>query len=234
MIDIKVIASGSKGNCTAVKFDAGTILLDAGINFDRIQQALNFENPKAVLITHEHCDHANKYAVAELLKRGVEIYMTSDTAEALKLESRHNLKIITSKVLYDVDIENHVGFYASPAVHDAAEPVYFTVNFNTENVRYIIDNNYLPEFISLPNYLIIEANHSVEAIEHSPIDSVQKSRIIANHLSIDKVLAHIENNLSPRLKEIHLVHVSKRHGDGEKFKQMVENIVGAKIKVFVH
>ena len=234
MVNVNVLASGSKGNCTALIFGKVTILLDAGIGFDRLQQALNFENPAACLITHEHGDHVNKNTLNELLTRGVEVYMTKGTANALQLEPSHRLKIIESKIAYDLDNKNHIWFYATPSVHDAAEPVYFTIHFSTETVSYITDTNYLPTFDTLPRYLIIEANHSTADLINAPIDQRQKQRILNNHLAIEKVLPYIETNLSNQLTEVHLIHISKRHGDAEKFKQMVQAVVSDKVKAFAH
>ena len=234
MIDIKVLASGSKGNCTAVTHGETTILLDAGINLGKLRQALNFENPAAVFITHEHSDHVNKVTLNELLKRSVDVYMTNGTATALNLEPRHNLKLIQSKIMYTIDNEKYYRFYAFPTVHDAAEPVYFGFNFATETVKYLTDTNKLSLFDTLPDYLVIEANHSTDNLLNSNIDAGQKDRIFNSHLAVEKVLKYLQSNQSSRLKEVHLIHISKRHGNPEYFKKLVQDVVGDKVKVFAY
>ncbi|MBQ7705400.1 MAG: hypothetical protein IJT73_08255 [Selenomonadaceae bacterium] len=234
MIDLNIIASGSKGNCTAATSGTVTILLDAGIAFDRIQRALDFKNPTACFITHEHGDHANKATIAELLKRGTDIYMTAGTANALKLETSHRLHLIESKKLYELDDSIPIRFYATPTVHDAAEPVSFHFNWNFETLVYIVDTGYLPPFDTVRNYLLIEANHSTADLLNANIDDSQKQRILQNHLSIEKVVKYIEDNNQGNLAEVHLIHISKRHGDGEQFRQAVQAVVGDKIKVLAH
>ena len=249
---INVIASGSKGNCTAVTFGKVTILLDAGIGFDRIQQAINFENPTAAIITHEHGDHANKRTLAELLKRGVKVYMTEGTVRALQLEPRHNLIQVESKskaVFIEPPISQGVvrfgegvHFYTSPAVHDAAQPISIELYVNSQGIAYIIDNAEPSVVTNNPDYLLIETNHSVEDLLAADIDERQKQRILHNHLSIEKAAEYIDGigkagDFGIRfrlLKEVHLIHISKRHGNAERFKEIVQNVVGGNVKVFVH
>jgi len=56
MIDIKVIGSGSSGNCYLANFNGTQILLECGLPFKVIQKALNFKlsSIEACLVTHEH------------------------------------------------------------------------------------------------------------------------------------------------------------------------------------
>ena len=234
MIDIKVIASGSKGNCTAATSGTVTILLDAGIAFDKIQRALDFKNPTACFVTHEHGDHANKATIAELLKRGTDIYMTAGTATALNLEPSHRLHLIESKKLYELDDTIPIRFYATPAIHDAAEPVSFHFNWQFKKMSYIVDTGYLPPFDTVKDYLLIEANHSTADLLNADIDDSQKQRILQNHLSLEKVVRYIEGNNQGNLTEVHLIHISRRHGNKEQFQQTIQAVVGDKVKVLAH
>ena len=229
---IDVIASGSKGNCTAVYLGKVTILLDAGIGFKSIQRALNFENPAACFITHEHGDHAKISTISELLKRGTEIFMTRGTAEALNLEKSHRLHLIEPVTRYKFE---NLTWYATPTVHDAAEPVMF--NFGTQNfiARYIVDSGEIPLKLAPADYLLIETNYLENNLADSQIDPAQKERISKNHLSVEKVLHWLKRNcFLERPKEIHLLHISKRHGNADFFRQMVQNLVGKTVKVFAH
>ena len=233
MIKVNVIASGSRGNCTALNCGKVTILLDAGIGFNRIQRTLNFENPAACLITHEHSDHAKLSTINELLKRGTDIYMTAGTAKALNLENSHRLHLIESGTRYQLE---NFKFYATPTIHDAAEPVMFSF-LDKENftARYIVDTGEIPLKIASTDYLMIETNHLENNLTDSNVNAAQKERISKNHLSIEKVLMWMKQNILLREpKEIHLLHISKRHGNGEFFRQMVQAAVGDNVKVFAH
>lgn len=233
MISVNVIASGSKGNCTAFSTGKITILFDAGIGFDRIQQALNFQLPAACFITHEHGDHAKFSTIQELLKRGVDVFMTSGTAQALNLDSSHRLHLIEPVERYDLD---EFKFFATATNHDATQPVMFSFGKVSDfNARYIVDTGDIPLQFTPTDYLLVEANFLEKQLLNSQIDSVQRDRIFNNHLSLEKLLHWLKRN-SPfhPPKEIHLIHISKRHGDKDFFRQLVQNAVGFKTKVFAY
>ena len=56
------LGSGSKGNCTVVKTETTTILIDAGLSLADIEDRLSLieidpHKVNAILVTHEHSDH---------------------------------------------------------------------------------------------------------------------------------------------------------------------------------
>ena len=55
VIDVRVLASGSSGNCYFVNGDT-PLLIEAGITYKTIQQKLNWKISElaGVLISHEH------------------------------------------------------------------------------------------------------------------------------------------------------------------------------------
>ena len=80
-MNIKVIASGSSGNCYLISDDKTSLLLDAGISFKQIQIGTNFNisNIGGCFVTHRHIDHAK--SIKDLNKRGVPIFGPKDVAE---------------------------------------------------------------------------------------------------------------------------------------------------------
>lgn len=61
-MNISVLASGSRGNCTLIHDDNNAILIDMGISTRKLKQSLaqlhlNIEDLDAIFITHEHIDH---------------------------------------------------------------------------------------------------------------------------------------------------------------------------------
>jgi phosphoribosyl 1,2-cyclic phosphodiesterase len=55
-MNIKFLASGSKGNCYIVNDGKSTLIIDAGIPFKKIQIGIGFKmsTVDGVLISHEH------------------------------------------------------------------------------------------------------------------------------------------------------------------------------------
>ena len=59
MNHIKVLSSGSDGNCYVVQAGEERILIECGIDHKRILGGLNYNirNVKGCLISHKHADH---------------------------------------------------------------------------------------------------------------------------------------------------------------------------------
>src|SRR5215467_16314754 len=86
-ITVSVLGSGSRGNATFIKTERVRLLIDAGISRKEVGRRLECigEDPDgidAVLITHEHTDHAGalKMLVQEL---PVQAFLTWGTIKAL-------------------------------------------------------------------------------------------------------------------------------------------------------
>ena len=67
----KVIASGSKGNCTIILCDTTNIIIDMGISYLTLKKcleenSLSFTDFAGILITHCHNDHIK--GLASLIK----------------------------------------------------------------------------------------------------------------------------------------------------------------------
>ena len=59
----RILGSSSSGNCSLLKTEHSTVLIDAGFSGKRICEMLEdagqrIENVDAVFVTHEHSDHA--------------------------------------------------------------------------------------------------------------------------------------------------------------------------------
>ena len=240
MIDIKVIASGSDGNCTCLTGNFGEkILCDVGVPLKKIFSDLDFMNPDYAIVTHEHGDHAHLPAIKTLLERGTQVYMTEGTKKALRLSKRHNLHIFKADLLMEPLSIGSCKMLAVSSDHDAAEGIVFQVYDNEDRVLYSTDT------VNTPNWglgklftkMIIETNFAIDALENSDVEFFLKERIKNNHSSIEKVVKYFEHlknlNELDALKEIHLIHISKRHGNGEEFKTAIQKVVGD-IPIYPH
>ncbi|MDT2306391.1 MBL fold metallo-hydrolase [Paenibacillus larvae] len=80
-MNVKILASGSSGNCIHVQSGETGILIDAGLPKTKIEKRLLANNIdptklKAIFITHAHSDHikglplANKYKISVYASEG--------------------------------------------------------------------------------------------------------------------------------------------------------------------
>lgn len=222
---IEVLASGSDGNCTAFFDGKVTILLECGLPYQKTLEKLNWKLPDAILITHEHGDHAR--SAKTFLKKGVEVYMTPGTADALEIPfGVHNLHYLTP---YEVtEIFGHK-FMVLPTIHDAADPVCFIID---DKILFVTDTRTLRPITGNFDKIFVEANYEKELLDNSDISFAHKYRIAKNHLAIFQVKEFLRS-LNKMPDEIHLLHISKRHGDAKDFARQVKAATGVE-KVFTH
>lgn len=230
---IEVIASGSAGNCYKVSNEDTTLLIECGIPYKKIQEALNFKTTDidGVLVSHEHMDHAK--ACKNLIKAGVNLYMTKGTKEALKLDS-HRVKWFKNfgDSYFDVDIGS---FKIKPfkTVHDAKEPVGFVIydSLAIEELVFITDTQYSIYSFS-PDYFMLEVNYVREAINKN--DSLHpdlRARIKENHMSLETAINLLERSDLSRLKKIYVMHLSDSNSDAKVIKERLQELTGVDIEI---
>lgn len=230
---IEVIASGSAGNCYKISNEDTTLLIECGIPYKKIQEALNFKvtDIAGVLVSHEHMDHAK--ACKDLIKAGVDLYMTKGTKEALNLES-HRIKTLTMYGSSYLDLEIG-GFKIRPfiTIHDAKEPVGFLIYdcLAREELVFITDTQY-SIYSFKPDYFMIEVNYVRKRInENSCISPDLRERIKKNHMSLETAINLLENSDLSRLKKIYVLHLSDSNSDAELIKNSLQEETGVSVEI---
>lgn len=230
---IEIIASGSAGNCYKISNEDTTLLIECGIPYKKIQEALNFKTTDidGVLVSHEHGDHSK--ACKDLIKAGVNLYMTKGTKEALKLDS-HRVKGF--KNFGDSYCDVNIGsFIIKPfkTIHDAKEPVGFVIydSLTNEELVFITDTQYSIYSFS-PDYFMLEVNYVRETInKNDRIHPELRARIKENHMSLDTAINLLERSDLSRLKKIYVMHLSDANSDAEVIKYRLQELTGVAVEI---
>lgn len=227
MIEITTIASGSTGNCYHITDGSTALLLECGIRFRDIQKALNFNTSDiaGVLISHEHKDHSK--ALKDVLKAGLNVYLSQGTADAEKIQ-HHRLKIIEAKRQFTIGTWTILPFDIE---HDAADPLGFLLmNQQGEKLLFATDTYYVRyKFLGL-THIMVECNYSIDILEENiasgRVHKAMKNRLLKSHFSLENVIEFLRANDLSKVQEIHLLHLSSTNSDAELFKQRVQEITG--------
>lgn len=201
-MQLKVIGSGSSGNCYLLTNGEETLVIEAGIRFLEVKKALNFNirSIKGVIISHVHGDHAG-YA-AEYEAAGIPVWKPY-TMENLRNEIwLGNFEIYSFGVVHDVPC---CGFLIKHS--EIGRMLYVT---DAEYVKYTFHNL---------SVMLIEANYDAEIIDKS---SAKFRHVVSGHLSLQTTLDCIKANRSDELNHIILCHLSEGNGDPEWFRKAVE------------
>lgn len=232
MITINPLASGSTGNAYHVTDGRTPLLLEAGIPWKQIQQGLNFKTSElaACLITHEHKDHCK--ALKEVIKAGIDTYMSLGTIEALSLEelglTGHRVNIAKSKRQFAIGSWTILPFETQ---HDAAEPLGFLLaNTVGGKLLYATDTFYIRYRFKGLTHLMLECNHAADILKANVasglVPAELKNRLVKSHFSLDNVKEFLKANDLSRVEEIHLIHLSDGNSDAERFKREVQELTG--------
>ncbi|EMK3130737.1 MBL fold metallo-hydrolase [Listeria monocytogenes] len=226
-MNIKTIASGSKGNAYVISSGRSKLLIECGINFDVIRKALDFDlsDVTGCLISHEHGDHTA--GVKKMLRTSnIKIYASEGTLFTLNVPDNRQF-ILKEKQAQNVGDWTVLPFRTE---HDAEEPLGFMIQYQNERLLFITDSYFVRYKFKNINYLMIECNYSADILEENVINKVihpvQKKRVLQSHFSLENVKDFLKANDLSQLREIHLLHISDKNGDKERFKKEIQAITG--------
>lgn len=229
MIDIQAIASGSAGNCYIVESGRNSIMLECGLPYRQMLRRIGFKLPNAALVTHEHKDHAK--AVPELLRRGVDCYMTAGTALQAGAAG-HRAHIVAPRQKFSA-----AGFTVSAfeTQHDAAEPVGFIIEDGEDKLLYATDTYYIRYRFAGLTKIMIECNHSYDIldrnVESGALDKHLRDRLVKSHLSFENLKEFLKANDLSKVTEIWLIHLSDANSDEAFFKREIAALTGKPVYV---
>ena len=231
-MEIKVLASGSSGNCYRVGDGQTSLLLECGIPIKEIKKGLNFKLSEidACLITHEHQDHCK--ALKDITKAGIETYMSCGTWEALGVEDNiwnSSFMIIGDKYQFRI---NTLGIVPFNTQHDAQEPLGYLIESRVtgEKLLFATDTYYIKYKFRGLTHIMIECNYDLRILqdnfEAGKVPQTLRNRLIESHMSLENCKKFLMANDLSKVKVIYLIHLSKGNGDPERFKREVQELTG--------
>lgn len=238
MINIKVIGSGSSGNCYLADFNGTQILLECGLPFKTIQKALNFKlsSIEACLVTHEHIDHSK--AVKDLLKNSIDVYATKGTFDALNVKSHRAISFLKDKEdTYCYKFFNRFCILPFQAIHDAQEPVSFYIQdiHTKESLLFVTDTAYMPYKIPNVDVLMVECNYVKNVIntnlKNESLNLILRNRIVKNHMSLETLLIALKQANLSNLKKIYVLHLSDANSEEKSILEAIQKATGVIVEI---
>lgn len=215
---INILGSGSKGNCYALKSKNSTLLIECGVDFKLIKQSMgyDFSNLVGCILTHEHGDHSK--SAKEIVKHGVNLYASSGTIEALKINSNRVHKIENKKVFKCGDFE----ILPFDVCHDAKEPMGFLINhFEMGVLLFITDASRVDYLFNGVNNIMIEANYNEGKMQESN-NNYHIKRVRKTHMSLENCVNYINAMDYSSVSKIIMLHLSDSNSDERLIKEVVE------------
>lgn len=230
-LTIKSIASSSLGNCYTVDDGKTKLLIECGIPVKKIRQALDFNmsGVSGCLVSHFHQDHCK--AVRDVMKGGIDCYMSQGTINGLGLTG-HRVKQIEPKKRFEVG-----SFHIMPfeSIHDCEGSLGFLLASHGDKLLFATDTAYIPYKFKGITTLAIECNYQTEILERNiesgAVSVSQKNRLLFSHFSLENVLKFIGEMDRSKLREVHLLHLSNGNSNSNEMKRQVMALTGLPVIV---
>ena len=219
-MEVCVISSGSKGNCTLVKTGNHNILIDIGNSCKYVENCLKEiyllpQDIDMVLITHAHVDHVAGLRVF-CKKYHPQVYLTEKILKETKL-SLDNVSYIEKELAVDDMIISVI-----KTSHDTEDSNGYIIECNDESCVYITDTGYINEkyfkTLSNKNIYVFESNHDPELLMNNPkYPHHTKIRILSDrgHLSNTDSAYYLSRFIGPNTKYVVLAHLSEENNTEE-------------------
>lgn len=220
-MELIVLGSGSSGNTAILRANGTTVMIDAGLGprktMARLAAAgLDPGHIEAVLLTHEHGDHAGGLP-ALLRTLQCPVYATRLTAEEVRGQDprNHNAewRIFASGTTFSVGALEVTAFSVP---HDAVDPVGFTIRSAGTAIAVLTDlghvNNSVLHHVMGVNCLFVEANHDEELLQRDtkrPFSIKQRIRSPHGHLSNHSAADLAARSATAALRRVVLGHLSR-------------------------
>jgi phosphoribosyl 1,2-cyclic phosphodiesterase len=243
-VRLSLLGSGSSGNVAFIESGGSAevdgvttrILVDAGLTrgevdtrLGRVDSALSLAKIDAVLVTHDHNDHAG-HARAY----GRPIYATAGTRRVCELEA----ELVRAGQPFDVG-----ALRVKPVLlpHDGEETVGYVVESGGARVGVLTDCGHdaaeVAEGFVGCDVLALECNHDATMLKHGPYPPSLKRRVGGRlgHLSNDQAASLLRQmmKLGPLPRLVIAAHISQANNRNTLAKSALDRVLGRPGRVLV-
>ncbi|MCH2039590.1 MAG: MBL fold metallo-hydrolase [Saccharospirillaceae bacterium] len=223
------LGSGSRGNATVIEHQGECLLIDCGFSrkstLQRMAQLeLEPAQLRAVLVTHEHSDHAK--GVQTLCDSlNIPFYASFGTARKMDWLQHGLWRCIRSEQPLEL-----IGLEVTPVCvpHDAQEPLQYVMN-SPQGMKLGILSDlgsltpHIVEHYSGCHALQIEANHDPHLLQVGPYPPSLRVRVAGNygHLSNQQCAELVARVQWSGLKRVSAGHISEKNNDRNLVRELL-------------
>ncbi|MDM7922036.1 MAG: MBL fold metallo-hydrolase [Pyrinomonadaceae bacterium] len=252
-----VLGSGSTGNAVLISSERTNVLVDAGLSAREILRRLAVvgvaaEDLDAVLITHEHSDHAGGLRVL-MRSLSCPVFISKATEDSYYATRRgeangESESVKRQEVLRDrtVEIESDhefrigdIDFEPFAVPHDAADNFGFVARHDGVRVATLMDFGHITALIKTKlnrcDAIVVESNHSRDMLRACPVYTWELKQRIASktgHLSNEDLSDWLTNDFDGSARHVVLAHLSQRANEPNLARITAETALSMRSPLF--
>lgn len=218
------LGSGSEGNGLLIEAGATRVLIDCGFNLSETRRRLGRlgvtpESVSAIVVTHEHSDHASGVA-RFAAKYRTPVWLTFGTLTAMgeRYALLPSLNAVNSGESFAIAA---LRFDSVPVPHDAREPVQFVCSDGQYRLGVLTDlgrvTAQVEASLSGCDALFLECNYDVRMLADGPYPWPLKQRIMGGfgHLDNEAAASLLARIDCGKLKHLVAAHLSQQNNRPE-------------------
>ncbi len=223
-LEICTLASGSKGNCTYVRYGDTSILIDQGLSLKELRVRANYRGidlsqTDALFVTHEHSDHV-KGVGAFARAYDTPVYIPAACIGNFKTEDGDERYFVPNEYDGEVAVK---GLSIKPfrVPHDAHYTVGYRISTGKEDVAIATDLGFVSDGTLAKlvgcKAVVLESNHDSLMLEGGRYPRMLKARIAGKngHLSNDACAETAATLAYNGTEKIVLAHLSEENNTPE-------------------
>ncbi|HAB40848.1 MAG TPA: MBL fold metallo-hydrolase [Porphyromonadaceae bacterium] len=214
--------SGSSGNCAYIGDSEGGILIDAGVDPDKVktalrQNGLSMDQVNGICLTHDHSDHV-RYVYSLVRKyKHIGVYCTPRVLQGLLRRHSISRRIKDYHRPIYKEFPFKVGnFEITPfeVSHDGSDNAGFFITCGDHRFAVATDlgciTDRVEHYMRQAQHIMIESNYDAQMLRTGPYPMYLKARIAADtgHLDNTVTASFVASLASGPLRNVFLCHLS--------------------------
>lgn len=209
-MQLTVINTGSSGNCFVLESNGRKILLDLGVRWKEILNAIDYDLSAIdfALVDHAHKDHA--LSVPQAVRNGIPCYGNAE--KCTPLPDRTWTDLFGWKVL-PIPI-HHTNNDGSECPNQA-----FIVQKDAQRLLYMQDWQFCKFKLDS-----LKINHFVIGINYTEIpEGENRDHVLHGHASLDTAKAFLIANMTDRTRAVIATHLSDLNADSDRiYRELID------------
>ncbi len=224
---LTVLGSSSAGNGYVIQDKDEALIIEAGMNLQKVKQALDYDITKVsgCIITHSHGDHSKHAARYDKV---FDIYTLKDVIEVRKLK---NAREIFPEKGFRV---GNFRVFPFPVAHDVPT-VGFLINHRKFGNLLFLTDSFLCEYsFKGLNHILIEANYVDDVLEENLRNGLHYSvrdRVMTSHMEIQTTREVLLRQPLDDVYNIVLIHLSENNSDPELMYEIIAKATGKPVSI---
>ena len=229
-MELRILATGSHGNGYLLVHGDDMLLIDPGVDMQTIYRAVDYKLTalQGCLTGHFHNDHSK--SAVQLAKQYVDMYMSKETAQALKLDVGYPN---VTQICCGTDSAGSWLFSSFPVEHDAPGSLGFYIKHldAPECILYLTDTGFCQFNPIKVTTALIECNYIDDILVANGIEEERKIRLSKYHMSLERVLSYLKKIDTSCLRDIILIHLSDANSDSTRIYNEIKRQTGCNVYI---